>query len=63
VNYEASNVVQTNFFKTSLKGIDMSRSTFIYPIVSNQLTELKGLIVNSNQAVDLVTLLGVKVKG
>lgn len=40
----------------------MSRSTFIYPIVSNQLTELKGLIVNSNQAVDLVTLLGVKVK-
>ena len=59
---EDSRFIQTNFFKTSLNGIDFTSCEFVHPIISNQLTELKGIILNSIQAVELVSLIGVVIK-
>ncbi|MHB8097415.1 MAG: pentapeptide repeat-containing protein [Erysipelotrichaceae bacterium] len=57
-----SKFIQTNFFKTGLKGIDFSRCEFSHPVVSSQLTELKGIVLNPVQALNLVSLIGIVVK-
>jgi uncharacterized protein YjbI with pentapeptide repeats len=57
-----SKFINNNFFKTVLDKIDFSDNDFINPIVSNHPIELKGVILNSMQAVDLVSLFGIVVK-
>lgn len=51
-----------SFFKTSLKAIDFTECTIDKITVSEELTELKGAIVNPYQAVELSRLLGVIIK-
>jgi len=57
-----SKFINNNFFKTLLEKIDFSDNDFINPIVSNNYSELKGIILNSIQAVDLVSLFGIVIK-
>ncbi|EKC53740.1 pentapeptide repeat protein, partial [human gut metagenome] len=49
----------TQFFKTSLNGIDLSNSNIDQIAVS--LEDIKGAKINQMQAIDLMYLLGVKV--
>ena len=57
-----SRFVNTSFFKTSLNKIDFTESHIVAINVSNQYTELRGMIVNTFQAADLTALLGVIIK-
>jgi len=57
-----SRFIRNNFFKTSLQQIDFTSCDFIAPVVSDQQIELKGIIVNSMQALDLVSLWGITIK-
>ena len=57
-----SQFIRNNFFKTSLKQIDFSNCDFIAPLVSDHQSELKGIIVNPMQALDLVSLWGITIK-
>lgn len=57
-----SKFINNNFFKTMLDKIDFSDNDFINPIVSNNYSELKGIVLNSIQAVDLVSLFGIIIK-
>ncbi|MEG1537263.1 MAG: pentapeptide repeat-containing protein [Clostridiales bacterium] len=56
------NFSNTDFFRTALKDIDLSACTIEGIMVSDTFQELKGLKINSAQAVTLVHLLGVKVE-
>ena len=51
---------QVQFFKTSLKGIDLSDSNIDGIAVS--IENIKGAIINQFQAIDLLYLIGVKIK-
>lgn len=48
------------FFKTSLKGIDLSKSKI--EGIGIALEDIKGAIIDQIQAMDLLYLLGVKIK-
>jgi len=48
------------FFKTSLKGIDLSTCKIERVAVS--IEDIKGAIIDQFQAIDLLYLLGVKIK-
>ncbi len=54
--------VQTNFFKTPLKGIDFTNSTITGMIVSDTGQELRGAKVDFYQAAELAKLFGVIIK-
>lgn len=54
--------VQTNFFKTPLKGIDFTNSIITGIIVSDTGTELRGAKVDLYQAAELAKLFGVIIK-
>lgn len=54
--------VNTDFFKTPLKGIDFSRCEIENLLVSDNHTELQGAIVNTFQAADFARLLGLVVR-
>lgn len=58
--FEECNLSYTNFFKTSLATIDLS-SCIIDGIVANQ-SDLKGVIVDMYQAVELTKLFGIVIK-
>lgn len=60
VYFQKADLVQAQFFKTSLKNIDLS-SSFIDGIVIS-LEDIKGAIINEYQAINLIGLLGVKIK-
>ena len=60
VYFEKADLVQSQIFKTSLKDIDLSNS-FIDGIVVS-MEDIKGAIINEYQAIDLINLLGVKIK-
>lgn len=62
VEMHDSRFIRNNFFKTSLKDIDFSNCEFIAPTVSDHQSELKGIIVNPMQALDLVSLWGIIIK-
>ena len=53
-------LTQAQFFKTSLNGIDFSDSIIDGIIIS--ISDIKGAIINQFQAIDLISLLDVKVK-
>ena len=55
-----ANLTQAQFFKSSLNGIDFSDSLIDGIVVS--IEDLKGAIINEFQAVDLIGLIGVKIK-
>ena len=58
----ACQIVETNFFGTSLAGLDFSDCDMSGLIVSDTLSELRGAVVNPIQAVELAKLLGIVVK-
>lgn len=62
VSASGSQFINTNFFKTRLRGFDFSENELAAPIVSDQLTELAGCKITPVQAMELVKLLGVEVK-
>ena len=55
-----ADLTRTQFFKTNLKGLDLSDSIIDGIIVS--LEDIRGVMINEFQAVDLIGLIGVKVK-
>ncbi len=61
VLFSNSNLKRVDFFKTVLKGINLSNCNIEGLMVSDTYYELKGLKVNAMQAVDLSLLLGIKV--
>lgn len=54
--------LNTNFFRTPLKGIDFTKSTITGMVVSAEGTELKGVIVDLYQAAELAKLFGVIIR-
>jgi len=53
-------LTQSKFFKTSLKGIDLSSSKIEGIAIS--IEDIKGAIIDQFQAIDLLYLIGVKLK-
>lgn len=58
---ERCDLTRADFFRTSLKGVDLSTCSIAGIGVSDTHTELRGALIGAEQAVDLVGLLGVKV--
>ena len=58
--FKTSDLTQVQFLKTSLKGIDFSDSKIEGIAVS--IEDIKGAIINQFQAIDLLYLIGVKIK-
>ena len=58
---KAVNLQRADFFKTPLKGIDLSDCTIDGIMVSDTFSELKGAKINAMQAIELVQILGVKI--
>ena len=58
-----SNCIMHNisFFKTCLKGVDLSTCQIEGLTVSDTYKELSGLKISGNQAEDIIKLLGVKI--
>lgn len=63
-DFQAENTwfVRTCFFKTPLDGVDFTENELQGLIVSDTLRELHGMTVRPEQAVELISLCGVKVK-
>lgn len=59
---EHTNLEKVDFFKTTLKGIDVSTCKIAGITVSENLNEIKGLKINALQAADIAQLIGVKIK-
>ena len=57
-----SRFIKNNFSKTMLASVDFTDSDFVAPTVSNPPIELKGAIITTFQAADLISLWGVIVK-
>ena len=57
-----SKFIKNNLFKTMLAGVDFTDSEFVAPTVSAPPVELKGAVINTSQAIDLIGLWGVVVK-
>ena len=60
VYYENCKLVQAQFFKTSLNGVDLS--TCKISGILTRIEDIKGLIVNNFQAIELSNLLGIIIK-
>lgn len=58
--FDHVNLIRTDFFKTQLKGMDLSTCLIDGISVSDTYAELKGLKLNVEQAVVIAQLLGVK---
>ena len=58
--YNKADLAQAQIFKTSLKDIDLSNSNIEGIAVS--IEDIKGAIINQFQAIDIMYLLGVKIK-
>lgn len=52
-------LIKNNLFKTMLSGIDFTKNDFSLPIISSPPIELKGAVINSFQAADIIRLFGV----
>ena len=53
---------RATFFRTSLSGVDLSTCDVSGLRVSSDLRELRGAVIDSDQAVELIGLLGINVK-
>ena len=58
--FDNSDLTRAQFFKTSLKGIDLSNNKI--EGIAITIEDIKGAIIDQLQAVDLLYLLGVKLK-
>lgn len=58
--FDMVNLIRTDFFKTPLKGMDLSTCLIDGITVSDTFRELKGVKLNAEQAVVVAQLLGVK---
>ena len=57
-----TNLEKVDFFKTSLKGIDVSTCNIAGITVSENFNEIKGIQIDALQAADIAQLVGVKIK-
>lgn len=62
LEWENCTLVETNFFKTPLKGVDFTSSQMERPVLSDTAQELKGAIVSWEQAAQLAALLGLVIR-
>lgn len=62
VSFAESDLRQAQFFKTYLKGIDLTSCQIDGLSVSDQMTELKGAVVDLYQAADLARMLGIVIR-
>ena len=53
---------RTTFFRTSLSGVDLSACDISGLRVSSDLRELRGAVIDPDQAAELMGLLGIKIK-
>lgn len=60
IYFDNTDLTQSKFFKTSLKGIDLSSSKIEGIAIS--IEDIKGAIIDQLQAMDLLYLIGVKIK-
>ena len=60
IYFENADLTQAQFFKTSLKNVDLSNS--IIEGIAITIDDIKGAIIDQSQSIDLLYLLGVKVK-
>lgn len=58
--FKNADLTQVQFLKTSLKGIDLSNSIISGIIIA--IEDIRGATINELQALDLVGLIGVKIK-
>ena len=58
--FDNSDLTRAQFFKTSLKGIDLSNNKI--EGIAITIEDIKGAIIDQLQAVDLLYLLGVELK-
>lgn len=58
--FKESDLTQAQFFKTSLKGVDLSDNLIEGIAISTD--DIKGATISELQAIDLINLLGVKIK-
>lgn len=61
VRFDRVRFESTDFYRTSFKGIDLSTCELIGPILSEDLSELKGAKLNALQALEIVRLMGIGV--
>lgn len=59
--FHTVNLSRCDFFKTKLKGVDLSTCTLEGITVSDTFKELQGAKINPIQAMDIVQLLGLKI--
>lgn len=57
-----SKFIKNNMFRTMLAGVDFTDNEFVAPTMSAPPVELKGAVINTSQAIDLIGLWGVVVK-
>lgn len=60
--FHRTDLSETDFFKTKLKGIDLSDCTIHNILVSDNFSELAGLKVDLYQAAELAKLLRIQIK-
>ena len=60
IYFDNVDLTQSKFFKTSLKGVDLSTSKIEKIAIS--IEDIKGAIIDEFQAVDLLYLIGVELK-
>lgn len=61
LRFEQVNLTRSEFFHTALKGVDLSSCIIEGIIVSDTFNELRGLKIDASQALDIASLLGVKI--
>lgn len=61
IKFSKVNLSKADFFKTPLKGIDLSDCSIEGIVVSDSYYELKGLKVSVMQTVDIAVLMGIKI--
>jgi len=59
--FSSTDLTGTDFFRTPLKGMDLSECAIDGIMVSDQFTELSGVKVSLLQAAELARLMGVKI--
>lgn len=61
MSFDTVDLSRADFFKTPLKGVDLSSSVISGIMVSDSFRELAGAKIDLSQAVDIAVMLGVKI--
>ena len=62
VSLRSCDLTRSTFFRTSLSGVDLSTCDISGLRVSSDLRELRGAVIDPEQAAELIGLLGIKIK-